>query len=74
MMQPIANMSTYSPYPLDLKTHSGARYHLVETYSVYGGALAISFINPKSLILVMREVVSVRMLSGFRSQWKNPFE
>lgn len=68
MMQPIANISTYSPYPLDLKTHSGAQYHQVETYSVNGGALAVSFMSPKSLILVMSVFVSVSILSGLRSQ------
>lgn len=59
-------MSTGELYPLDLKTHSGARYHLVETYSVYGGEDFISLTSPKSDILTFKSSV-INMLSGFKS-------
>ena len=62
-------MSTGALYPLDLNTHSGARYHLVDTYSVYGGADLVSLISPKSEILSFKSSV-INILSGFKSRWK----
>ena len=65
-MHPKAKISTGKLYPLDLRTHSGALYHLVDIYSVYGGALLISLTKPKSEIFTIY-LESMSKLSGLRS-------
>lgn len=50
---PSAHMSTGGPYSVDRSRTSGARYHLVETYSVYGGFDDVSLARPKSANLTI---------------------
>lgn len=49
---PIAQMSTGAEYSPALRSTSGARYHLVETYVVYGSLDCVSRARPKSAILI----------------------
>lgn len=70
-MQPTANTSTAAEYEGYLNSSSGALYHLVEMYSVYGGLLLISRLMPKSMILMVRSL-EMRIFSGFISRWKKP--
>ena len=51
IIQPKAKISTGELYFYDFNNISGARYHLVETYSVKGGLDRISLARPKSQIL-----------------------
>ncbi len=52
IIQPIAKISTGAEYAENLNNNSGARYHLVEQYSVNGGFVLISFAIPKSINLI----------------------
>ena len=70
--QPRAKTSTGVEYDENLNRSYGARYHLVEMYSVKGGLLLIYFAIPKSMILAVR-LLEMRTFSGFISLWKNPF-
>ena len=45
-------MSMGAEYRADRSSTSGARYHRVDTYSVYGGRDRISRASPKSAILI----------------------
>lgn len=50
---PMAQMSTGAEYSPALRRTSGARYHLVDTYVVYGNFEWVSRANPKSAILTV---------------------
>ena len=45
-------MSTGAEYSPARKSTSGARYHLVDTYVVYGSLDCVSLARPKSAILI----------------------
>lgn len=65
---PMAQISHGLPYPIP-SNNSGARYHLVATYSVYSGGLLLQCrANPKSHIL--RQCSSFKStFSGLMSRW-----
>jgi hypothetical protein len=57
----------------DLRTHSGARYHRVETYEVWGPLSTVKSLQvPKSIIFTFRGLMLTIMLSGFKSRWRIP--
>lgn len=73
-MHPTDHISTAFVYLLDPSKISGARYHLVATYSVMIGSVtdwltvAIERANPKSASLA-RQSESRSILEGLRSRW-----
>ena len=69
---PKAKISTGAEYDGNLNKSYGARYHLVEIYSVKGGLLLIYLAIPKSIILAS-SFSEISTFSGFISRWKNPF-
>ena len=69
-MQANAKISTGELYDPEWRSNSGARYHLVETYSVNGGWERIYLANPKSHILT--KSLWHKTFSGFKSLWKKP--
>ena len=71
IIQPHAQRSTAELYRLDRRRISGALYHRVEIYSVYGGRLFVSRAKPKSAILILLSSSSSKF-SGFRSRWTTP--
>jgi hypothetical protein len=52
-MHPTAKTSTAAEYDGYLNKSSGALYHRVEMYSVYGGLLRIYRLIPKSIIFIV---------------------
>ncbi len=71
IIQPIAKISTGAEYAENLNNNSGARYHLVEQYSVNGGLVLISLAIPKSINLILN-YWSINKFYGLRSLWKKP--
>mmetsp|Transcript_113252 Transcript_113252/g.283641 ORF Transcript_113252/g.283641 Transcript_113252/m.283641 type:complete len:214 (+) Transcript_113252:204-845(+) len=73
-MQPALHISTAAVYSIDVRTISGARYHLVPTYSVRRKSSsscenpALPLASPKSHNL-MSQFLLTRTFKGFKSRW-----
>jgi len=72
-IQPILHISTALAYFVDPRRISGARYHLVATYSVLTGlspssVTATDLANPKSASLTRHSEFN-RIFDGFKSLW-----
>ena len=76
MIIPAPNVSMGDEYDVKRSSTSGARYHRVDTYSVYGGRARSSLARPKSANFTVKSPVLgwpvVSRFSGFRSRCMKP--
>ncbi|KAJ0566576.1 hypothetical protein HanIR_Chr06g0275211 [Helianthus annuus] len=68
-MQPTDQISIAAVYSEQLSNNSGARYHLVTTYSVMKSVSDVVLASPKSQILRSQFAFRSKLL-GFRSRCK----